>query len=1201
MPRKKFIQDLESAQASGTNGDIYDLQRGEDDGTFTFVITHDKLDQPATVNVMINELSDYPSRHEYMIYTSDDTPNHVGQVLQDHLPSTTSKSIQELFQCIRLALNKVDSDTQDSDLQSEDDNDDDEDASAWDPDEEYVNAPIHDHGRRTSSGLPMPAPVANKIRQDLRAVKEAGFRVGIIGHIFTQNTPGIISISCKVKKLGISQEAMKAWQLRPNEYLILLIRYPNGYRNADDIKQGKRNMFEVRLRVCDTYKPSQQEAVNTFVMTQKDMEDQAGTGVKQHSRDTFISSTINTLVGERLAKLMMYRDEGLTWAGAEQFYSDVQGRPHDKLRYDQYKRIGKHGDHGAFPDIVRADHLASTRSVHMSVSFPLVAMQFALRHFVRCTEFCLICHRTLPREIEALKPYVCDNPLCLYQYMSLGFGPSIDHEIITQPLVIDLLVSFCYSSAANGVLKDFPVGLAITVPLSFAHFNSGALTKIGKNSNDGRGSHEHKAKIDQTTFEMLLDDASVACPFVPGDWVICRPEQGSARPLHFRVAETTYYPTIKVGQPVSVAITSQDAPEPRSAPAYRPNAPQADTTPTMMAAEGWVDVFVQKYDIDIDTLEDQNKRVAIKFLLDTLPNVNEMQQYIQQSGNKKLGTWIDRISPSAASVLRWIIASNRACIVQVDERAPLGSDGQDIPAYMAKQSEGEYEKEERVQGMRGWMQFRFAMGAPDKEQRFLQQVRSTSQRLNSKFPTIFAWHGSRIGNWHSIIREGLHFKNVLNGRAFGDGVYHSQELRTSLGYCQSYHSYGGITPGGVDWPSSILQITTALSLNELVNAPEEYVKAQPHLVIANLDWIQTRYLFVKLKSTTTFLLEIEATINDPLPLDPCMFPKGEEGALELPMSATKVLATGATPRKRKSPKSSSAKAMVKKSLRGSGTRDDPMDLDEDDRSSVATDDDDQQALIDMVDIIEIDDEPSPTLGAQRNDSTIDLFAMTKYRPGQLDFSTLPQMPEPTYASVVNSKRLQNDFKTLLKLQQSTPAHELGWYIDPDKIENMYQWIVEMHSFDNFVQPNGQPILLAGDMDRAKITSIVFEIRFGPNYPFQPPFVRIIRPRFLGFREGGGGHVTIGGALCMELLTNTGWTSVSSIEAVLMQIRLAIGTTEPPARLMMSTNNHGGVAHTSDYGVHEAIEAYKRACRTHGWDVPEDLKTLQADYAKAGIN
>ncbi|KAJ9640899.1 hypothetical protein H2199_005567 [Coniosporium tulheliwenetii] len=100
----------------------------------------------------------------------------------------------------------------------------------------------------------------------------------------------------------------------------------------------------------------------------------------------------------------------------------------------------------------------------------------------------------------------------------------------------------------------------------------------------------------------------------------------------------------------------------------------------------------------------------------------------------------------------------------------------------------------------------------------------------------------------------------------------------------------------------------------------------------------------------------------------------------------------------------------------------------------------------------------------------------------------------------------------------------------------------------------------------------------------PPFVRIIRPRFLGFMQGGGGHVTAGGALCMELLTNNGWSAVSSIESVLLQVRLAMSSLDPkPARL-----ENGPVR---EYGVGEAVEAFIRACRTHGWTVPEGFAQM----------
>ncbi|KXJ96618.1 ubiquitin-conjugating enzyme/RWD-like protein [Microdochium bolleyi] len=110
------------------------------------------------------------------------------------------------------------------------------------------------------------------------------------------------------------------------------------------------------------------------------------------------------------------------------------------------------------------------------------------------------------------------------------------------------------------------------------------------------------------------------------------------------------------------------------------------------------------------------------------------------------------------------------------------------------------------------------------------------------------------------------------------------------------------------------------------------------------------------------------------------------------------------------------------------------------------------------------------------------------------------------------------------------------------------------------------------------------MRFGRNYPHSPPFVRVVRPRFLPFMNGGGGHITAGGAMCMELLTNTGWSPVSSLESVLLQVRLAICSMDPkPARLESTSS---GSRH--DYGVGEAFEAYKRAAAAHGWEVPSDF-------------
>ena len=128
---------------------------------------------------------------------------------------------------------------------------------------------------------------------------------------------------------------------------------------------------------------------------------------------------------------------------------------------------------------------------------------------------------------------------------------------------------------------------------------------------------------------------------------------------------------------------------------------------------------------------------------------------------------------------------------------------------------GESTKQDRLYGMKDWMQFRFAMGAPDKEQRFITEVRKTSNRLDLIHPTLFAWHGSPLHNWHMIIREGLHFKNVDHGRAYGDGVYHALDASTSTGYSGMRYGYGASGKQQGTWPQSVLNVNNAVALNEI--------------------------------------------------------------------------------------------------------------------------------------------------------------------------------------------------------------------------------------------------------------------------------------------------------------------------------------------------------------------------------------------------
>jgi ubiquitin-conjugating enzyme E2 Q len=155
---------------------------------------------------------------------------------------------------------------------------------------------------------------------------------------------------------------------------------------------------------------------------------------------------LDELLNSLFIPLLKIRNcQGIGWDGAKLFHRHYQGRFEEASSFlgPEYYQESNPAE-GTLPEMMYADHLTDAKDT--PISLPLVVTQFAMRYLVRCTQFCLVCHDRLTGEFEALKPYVCDKPLCLYQYMSLGFGPSIEHEILTQPFVVDLLVSFCYAA-----------------------------------------------------------------------------------------------------------------------------------------------------------------------------------------------------------------------------------------------------------------------------------------------------------------------------------------------------------------------------------------------------------------------------------------------------------------------------------------------------------------------------------------------------------------------------------------------------------------------------------------------------------------------------------------------------------------------------------------------------------------------------------
>jgi len=128
-------------------------------------------------------------------------------------------------------------------------------------------------------------------------------------------------------------------------------------------------------------------------------------------------------------------------------------------------------------------------------------------------------------------------------------------------------------------------------------------------------------------------------------------------------------------------------------------------------------------------------------------------------------------------------------------------------------------------------------------------------------------------------------------------------------------------------------------------------------------------------------------------------------------------------------------------------------------------------------------------------------------------------------------------------------------------DNIAQWSIKLYGI-----PTDEP--LYKDMKQMGIDHITLHVVFPPNYPFGPPFLRVIRPRF-AFRTG---HVTIGGAICTHVLTNDGWVATYRLPQILVDVRA----------MMISGNGRLDTGNRSDYTEAEALDALRRLLQTHNW-------------------
>ncbi|KAJ7402947.1 Ubiquitin-conjugating enzyme E2 Q2 [Pitangus sulphuratus] len=129
-------------------------------------------------------------------------------------------------------------------------------------------------------------------------------------------------------------------------------------------------------------------------------------------------------------------------------------------------------------------------------------------------------------------------------------------------------------------------------------------------------------------------------------------------------------------------------------------------------------------------------------------------------------------------------------------------------------------------------------------------------------------------------------------------------------------------------------------------------------------------------------------------------------------------------------------------------------------------------------------------------------------------------------SVQASDRLMKELRDIYRSQ----SYKTGIYSVELVNDSLYEWHVKLLKVDPDSPLHSDLQVLK---EKEGVEYILLNFSFKDNFPFDPPFVRVVSPVLTG------GYVLGGGALCMELLTKQGWSSAYSIESVIMQINATL--------------------------------------------------------------
>uniref|UniRef100_A0A671NYW2 E2 ubiquitin-conjugating enzyme n=1 Tax=Sinocyclocheilus anshuiensis TaxID=1608454 RepID=A0A671NYW2_9TELE len=161
-------------------------------------------------------------------------------------------------------------------------------------------------------------------------------------------------------------------------------------------------------------------------------------------------------------------------------------------------------------------------------------------------------------------------------------------------------------------------------------------------------------------------------------------------------------------------------------------------------------------------------------------------------------------------------------------------------------------------------------------------------------------------------------------------------------------------------------------------------------------------------------------------------------------------------------------------------------------------------------------------------------------------------------SVQASDRLMKELREIYRSQ----SYKNGIYSVELVNDSLYEWHVKLRTGDPDSPLHSDLQVLK---EKEGMDYILLNFSYKDNFPFDPPFVRVVSPVL------SGGYVLGGGALCMELLTKQGWSSAYSIESVIMQINATL--VKGKARVQFGANKN-------QYSLARAQQSYKSLVQIH---------------------